>query len=66
MEYGRPFELDGPERRKRVFKRCEYCMGTTGDGDVPDRFDSDGSRCPSRWLLSCWEERNFPHVDCPP
>ena len=24
------------------FKRCEYFMGTTCDGDVPDRFDLDG------------------------
>ena len=37
MEYGRPFEWDGPEKRKH-----EYFMGTTSDGDVSDRFNFDG------------------------
>ena len=31
-----------PKGGKIVFKRCEYFMWTTGDGDVPDRFDLDG------------------------
>ena len=31
-----------PKSGNVFFKRCEYFMGTTGDGDVPDRFDLDG------------------------
>ena len=31
-----------PKGGKLFFKRCEYFMGTTIDGDVPDRFDLDG------------------------
>ena len=42
MEYGRPFEWAGPKGGKLFSKKCEYFMGTTGDGDVPDRFDLDG------------------------
>ena len=28
--------------RNVFFKKGQYFMGTTGDGDVPDRFDPDG------------------------
>ena len=31
-----------PKDGNVYFERCEYFMGTTGDGDVPDRFDPDG------------------------
>ena len=41
-EYGRPFEWDGQEKRKNFLDGREYFMGTTGGGDVSNRFDFNG------------------------
>ena len=42
MEYGLPFEWDGPEKRNMFFRGRTYFMGATGCGDVSDCFNFNG------------------------
>ena len=41
-QYGRAFEWDGQEKRKIFLDGREYFMGTTGGGDVSNRFHFNG------------------------